>query len=512
MNRARGTRNWEKELRSFPLHPNGIPGSLRRKVEARIAMEEQSHGRRPRLWFAALAAIAVFALLFVQREPLLRWLKQEEPVLTETIDTTTERTLKLLTFHRDTFMRQYGNAFLIKYPNMQIAAVETMSLGLSQQSDLKKAYYDLMEKEQLDVLYVPLSIYKEMAADGKLYPLETFIQKERYDLAAFRPGVIDLLREAGGGKLYGLYPTMYSQAIYYNKDLFDRYGVPLPTDHMSWDDVLRLAARFPADARSDQRVYGFVPTFNDAYNLAQQIALTKRIQLVDAEGKTLLANAPAFRDIWATIGDGLSRGWLNQTQQSLAGLSSNNIEWYKRNEFFLGNAAMLLANEMTVRDLQEAKKRFNLANFTWDLVTEPVDPQHPEDGSSYRVDGVYVVSAKSSNPRDAWELIKLIHSEPIARKNTAAAFGSSTPSSLQRVQTKPEDVRMEAFTALKPKMSALLGPSTLPAAFAQELNGIVNGELKRFAQGTQSMNATIDAIQSKGQEALDRSNWQNKNQ
>lgn len=503
----RKEQDWEKGMRHFPIHPKGIPDSLKRKVEERIAMEKKPHRRRTRAWLGSLAIVAALVLLFLQYEPVMNWFKQEKTVTTETFDTTSERTLKVLTHHRDTFMRQYGNAFTIKYPNMSIIGVETMGMNLTQHKDPKAAYYELMEKEQLDVLYVPLQIYKEMAAEGRLYPLDTFVKQQKYDLGGFRPGVIDLLREAGGGNLYGLFPTFNSQAIYYNKDLFERYAIPYPTDQMSWEELLRLAARFPADGTGDNRIYGFVSNSSATYNTAQTIAKTQRLSMTDAENKKLLVNTPSYRTIWGTVADGVKKGWINQTHRSMSGLSSSSIDWYKRNEFFTGNAAMIMSSHSLAYDLEEAKKRFNLASFAWDIVTEPVNQQNPDEASSYWIDGIFAINAKSSNLKDAWELIKLIHSEPMAQKNTASSFGSSTPSTFQNVVTKPKDARMEAFSNLKPSLATIM-PAVLPQSFNAEMASIVNSEVKLYTQGTQSLDQTIEAIQAKGQAALDKANTQ----
>lgn len=52
-------------------------------------------------------------------------------------------------------------------------------------------------------------------------------------------------------------PSISTRALFYNKDLFDRYGVPYPTNAMTWDDVLALAKRFPTKGEGEGRIYGF---------------------------------------------------------------------------------------------------------------------------------------------------------------------------------------------------------------------------------------------------------------
>ncbi|MFC4306302.1 extracellular solute-binding protein [Cohnella boryungensis] len=58
------------------------------------------------------------------------------------------------------------------------------------------------------------------------------------------PTVSEYIRSIGSGRLYGLSNAYNSQALYYNKDLFDRAGVAYPRDGMNWEEVLQLAQRF----------------------------------------------------------------------------------------------------------------------------------------------------------------------------------------------------------------------------------------------------------------------------
>src|SRR5690606_8934458 len=70
------------------------------------------------------------------------------------------------------------------------------------------------------------------------------------------PAAIDQLRSMGGGKLYGLAPAFMEDVIYYNKDLFDKYGVTHPQNGMTWEELLILAGQFPTDGSNEDRDYG----------------------------------------------------------------------------------------------------------------------------------------------------------------------------------------------------------------------------------------------------------------
>ena len=101
---------------------------------------------------------------------------------------------------------------------------------------------------------------------------DTMTEDEKFNKETLIPGLLDYMKEMGGGKLYGLSPSFYSQVIFYNKDMFNKYGIPLPEDRMSWEKVFELAQRFPTDGAKDKRVYGLSFGYNsDVYQLGSML-------------------------------------------------------------------------------------------------------------------------------------------------------------------------------------------------------------------------------------------------
>src|SRR5260370_18341401 len=54
-----------------------------------------------------------------------------------------------------------------------------------------------------------------------------------------------------GGALHALPKGSPPLALAYNKTLFDRAGIPYPTDDWTWDDFLRVARALTRDTRGD---------------------------------------------------------------------------------------------------------------------------------------------------------------------------------------------------------------------------------------------------------------------
>ncbi|MDF2718431.1 MAG: extracellular solute-binding protein family 1, partial [Paenibacillus sp.] len=68
-------------------------------------------------------------------------------------------------------------------------------------------------------------------------------KKHQVDLTAFEPTVIDAIRNSSGGKLYMLPTENQVLVLFYNKGIFDKFGVPYPKDGMTWDEANEIAKK-----------------------------------------------------------------------------------------------------------------------------------------------------------------------------------------------------------------------------------------------------------------------------
>lgn len=113
--------------------------------------------------------------------------------------------------------------------------------------------------------------FADYVARGLAADLTPFIQQDNYDLSDFNPAVLKIYNV--GGKYYGIPMSIVGSNIFYNKDLFDKYGVPYPTtnwDDTSWTydkflDMCKALTHVTGDPATD--VYGCGMDFwpNDAY-------------------------------------------------------------------------------------------------------------------------------------------------------------------------------------------------------------------------------------------------------
>jgi multiple sugar transport system substrate-binding protein len=67
------------------------------------------------------------------------------------------------------------------------------------------------------------------------------IKKHNVDLTRFEPSTIDSMKQMFGGKLPALPVSNNTLVLFYNKEIFERFGVPFPKDGMTWENTLQLA-------------------------------------------------------------------------------------------------------------------------------------------------------------------------------------------------------------------------------------------------------------------------------
>lgn len=74
--------------------------------------------------------------------------------------------------------------------------------------------------------------------------ISDLIKKHNFDLNRVDEAAIAQVRNANpDGQLWGLPFTLSNIVMFYNKDLFDKFGVPYPKDGMTWDELYDVAKK-----------------------------------------------------------------------------------------------------------------------------------------------------------------------------------------------------------------------------------------------------------------------------
>lgn len=122
-------------------------------------------------------------------------------------------------------------------------------------------------------------------------PLDDMVKEYGIDLSTVDPSFLALIRSQDPeGRLIGLTGNGGIYGFFYNKEVFDLFGVPYPTDNMTWDEVIELAKKLTGTRDGNQYIgLEFGSDTVDAALLQLSTTLTD-----PDTGEVLLSKNPEF--------------------------------------------------------------------------------------------------------------------------------------------------------------------------------------------------------------------------
>jgi len=402
--------------------------------------------------------------------------------------------LKVLYSNEGDFFREYGNVFTLKFPNIDIEVVETK--GLYQQMQIQKdvdygtLLTKLIDEQQPDVLTLSAPSYEEYALDGKLYNLDSIIKQEQFDLEGFMPGLIDMVREQGGGALFGLPPFFYTDVLYYNADLFKANSIDLPKGGMTWKDLFDLAARF-----EDAGMPGLYAGYENAVGMLKRIADTWGLQEFDAKGEHILLESESWKQAYQMMTDAIrTRALQVQKSDAMFLPSSNNL-------FLQGNAAMTFGSSGFISEFSDPQNK-KASKMDWGMVPVPIDPSHPNETPSAHAVEYFAINEHSSNKRAAWEFVKYVNGPEMAKASSAIYYKLPTRTGfVKSIQGKST----EAFYALQIKnMKYEWAIKRVPSDFNIAYSPLREEALQAIIDKVKTVDEALAELQQKAQAALQK--------
>ncbi|GAA3401800.1 ABC transporter substrate-binding protein [Paenibacillus hodogayensis] len=314
---------------------------------------------------------------------------------------------------------------------------------------------------KLDLISSSAGTIADLADTGLGGDVSDLIAKYKYDLSQLEPSAVEMLRKAGDGKLYGLPLKIPASAIFCNKDIFDKFGVPYPKDGMTWDELYDLAVKL---TRTDGGVQykGFLASFS---HIASMNQLSQ--EFIDPKtGKAALSN-----DNWKKVFDNLIRFYrIPGNEFDKTTISTPSTPFYKDKTV----AMFASVGGQSYSDL--------LLQLNWDVVGLPVYKEKPGVGSGPYP--VFLNVATTSTHRDeAFKVLAYLTSKEVqqtyinngivpALKKSAYKneFGTANPALKgKNVQAIIPDKFAEPITLTK-YQNAL--SSALNAAFSDAASGV----------------------------------------
>jgi len=308
----------------------------------------------------------------------------------------------------------------------------------------------------VDVIVGDSALLKTLTEHNLVQPLQPLIDRDNYDISSLAPTMIKGIRELGGGNLYALAPTFSSSALYYNKKIFDAAKVAYPTNGMTWDEMFALAAKVTKVSKTPKnRVYGFSMNryLGDPFWDMQTLITPLKLNQYDNKGEKMTVNTPLWSKVWTTY-SGLVK------KQTVPGLDTKEYMWSDgkpynpiQGDLFLNSRAAMVVGEYSYMNevisvQRNASKIKNYKPVDWGVVTVPSFVEKPGVAVGTWLGSMMAISTTSTNPEDAWDLIKFVNSKEVAKIKAHNRY--ELTSRKEFITSQDSTVNLEAFYTMSP--------------------------------------------------------------
>ncbi|WP_079912578.1 ABC transporter substrate-binding protein [Paenibacillus sp. 32352] len=249
---------------------------------------------------------------------------------------------------------------------------------------------------------------------GIQYDISDLIKKNNIDLNRFEPVTIDAMKTMANGQIWGLPVSMMSVVTFYNKDIFDKFGVPYPKDGMTWDEMTELSKKLSKEVDGTQYL-GLVG------NTGHMLLMNNfSLPYVDAQ----TSKSTFHNEKWKTIMETVFKGEA-QDSGFKKYLTDNKNKMPGKDEFIKKkNLAMYVYFSELATDP-------NMQGMNFDMVSAPTYKELPNVGFQ-PIPTYAILASTSKHKEESMEIIKYLASDEY--QMARAKLGFITP-------LKSEEVR-----------------------------------------------------------------------
>jgi multiple sugar transport system substrate-binding protein len=225
--------------------------------------------------------------------------------------------------------------------------------------------------------------------------LTELVKKSGLDLNVFLPESIQAIRNLDPkGGLEGIPLFLNTGALFYNKDLFDKFGVPYPKDGMLWSEVLELSRKLTRK-ENDVQYIGWDPRFPD------HLISPYSQEFVDPKTNKALIDIPHYRKIFELF---------KQVYDQPGYIGPKNEYAYGPGGFVSTHILAMQADWVSklVSDLLQAEAKGAAPN--WDLATVPNFEDTVGKGRHALAD-MLIITKPSKYKEQAMQVIQMLTSQ-----------------------------------------------------------------------------------------------------
>ena len=294
--------------------------------------------------------------------------------------------------------QQSVNQFMKLHPNIHVTIEQTPWASYWQ-----KLGTEFAAGNAPDVFWDHLAYYPQFVQQGQLMNLSPLISQNHVDMSQYYSQLVQ--EWTYNGNVYGLPKDWDTIAVLYNKQMFQKAGLPTPTN-MTWNPTdggtfLQLAQKLTLDQNGKHPTdpgfdpshisqYGYVSENNTQEGFWNFIAMNGGALLDKQFGQSFQLNQPPAQQALQFLVD-----LINKYHVSPSAAETNNNGGVAEQLFEGSKAAMITAGDWELSGVSQQTK------IPWGVVELPAGPNGVVSVFNGLTDAVY---AKTQHPQEAWEL------------------------------------------------------------------------------------------------------------
>jgi multiple sugar transport system substrate-binding protein len=226
--------------------------------------------------------------------------------------------------------KQVGQYLKKKFPDLTIKHVHW---------DKGREYKDLIAAGTIPDIIIDnarMNYERYILKNDLQYDMTELIKKFNFDTSKLNPAAMAQMKNmTPEGKIYGLPFQLSDFVLFYNKDIFDKFGVDYPKDGMTYDEIYELAKKLTrVEGENTYKGYQQHPGLYMNYNQLSLSPLNQtedKAQLSTDGWKKLVDNLRRFYEIpanqWTSVDD-FPKGKMAMSVH----VSEKIIQWYEQNK------------------------------------------------------------------------------------------------------------------------------------------------------------------------------------
>ncbi len=248
-----------------------------------------------------------------------------------------------------------------------------------------------------DVAAIYGTWFRSLQEAKQLVTLDKYIKTSKLDSSDFVPGIYKAMNI--GGSQVGIPQYINTNALYYNREVFNRVGVPLPADNWTQDQLLDTAQKLTRGPLDRRDVWGLSFSFGGITDRVISLCWGAGAQYNDPKNPDLFtftatSNVKALQWVHDLI-------W----RLRLVARSNDDRGGLSQDDAFLtaGSVAMIVEGTHKI-----AQWRNQQTTANWDLAVLPKGPGG--HGERLSMDG-YAIPAGAKYPDASWTVVEELTSK-----------------------------------------------------------------------------------------------------